>query len=381
MNFFGNITQRRRQRRRSDTNEELNVTNELSSTLDGTTSSMPNMSDDDNDETRNLRLEIEKLQLELSTAHEEINNLSIENTELKKALKESTSKNQTVIKAAKLLSSELLTPNKSKQQLTTPRRTTKSSQKRKSVDRTRIQETPPKITATPVTPTPVGNPQNIERTKYDVQVQGKQKLCILSTNKTNRILTIASRTFPNYQICHYLTPTCGIKKLVSDVDVKLKDFTMNDYCIIMVGEEDFRQTNNYVELTIYIRETLLKIKHTNVILCLPTYKLSDHSAMFNCRIETFNNLLYLDVCTNNYALLFDSNLNLTCDYEMFLRSNGSLNNHGMTNVFENLSKLINIEKSNRDKCNITHNSCDLEHEGFASPSCSISGANELFFLE
>lgn len=73
---------------------------------------------------------------------------------------------------------------------------------------------------------------------------------------------MAEKTFPNYKVCHYLSPGCDTMKLIDNIDIKLKNYTMDDYCLIFIGEEDFRQTNNYIDLTKAIRQTLLKTNHT-----------------------------------------------------------------------------------------------------------------------
>lgn len=58
--------------------------------------------------------------------------------------------------------------------------------------------------------------------------------------------------------------------------------------------------------------------------------------MFNWRIETFNNLLHLDLQTFNYATGFDTNLNLTYDFRTFSKFDRKISNHGMRNIFKNL---------------------------------------------
>lgn len=85
---------------------------------------------------------------------------------------------------------------------------------------------------------------------------------------------------------------------------------MDDFCVILIGENDFYKTDNYVNIIVKLRETLQKVQNTNIIICVPTFKLSNYSILFNWRIETFNNLLYLDLQTYNYATVFDSNLDL-----------------------------------------------------------------------
>lgn len=119
MNFFENITFRKKQRH-SMTEISFDETNANSTKIDGSTSSLPNLSaDDDTLLIQQLKLQIEDLTSKLNSAHEEINNLSLENCELKKSLSEVTSKNEVLKKATFKLANET-TPRK-KSRSSTPR--------------------------------------------------------------------------------------------------------------------------------------------------------------------------------------------------------------------------------------------------------------------
>lgn len=134
-------------------------------------------------------------------------------------------------------------------------------------------------------------------------------------------MSIAENTFQHAEICHFVTPKCGIIQLTRNLYHKVVNYSMNDYCVILIGEEDYRKTQNYVEIIVELRNALKKIQNTNIILCAPTFKLSNYSTMFNWSVETFNNLLYLDIQTYNYATILDSNLHLRYDFTMFSRYN------------------------------------------------------------
>lgn len=62
--------------------------------------------------------------------------------------------------------------------------------------------------------------------------------------------------------------------------------------------------------------------------------------MFNSRIEIFNNLLYMDVETYNYALVLDSNLNLHYTNDTYNQRFGTLNNKGQKIILSDLQDLI-----------------------------------------
>lgn len=168
----------------------------------------------------------------------------------------------------------------------------------------------------------------------------RQKLCFISSNKVNNILTLALNYFPSYEVCHFVSTNCGIKQLLQNVNSKLLNFDKQDYCVIFIGEHDFKSTVNYYDLVVSIRESLMSITHTNIVLCLPTYKFNGYNNIFNSRVEIFNNLLYQDNCKHNYALLCDSNLDLIYDSTMFYKRSGVLNGHGMRIIFYTLRHYI-----------------------------------------
>lgn len=122
---------------------------------------------------------------------------------------------------------------------------------------------------------------------------------------------------------------------------------MNDFCIILIGENDFNVSQNYSELVSQIRNILVPIDYTNIIICVPTFNYSPYAHILNKRVDFFNTLFYKDVQKHEYAYLLDSNLELTYDYKMFSKSRGVLNNYGMKNIISNLSELI----TNINTCN------------------------------
>lgn len=178
-----------------------------------------------------------------------------------------------------------------------------------------------------VTPKPITNKQN-------------NKICIISSNNCNSILYTAREKLPDFEICHYIKPHCGVRQLLEQLKQKLINYTMKDFCIVLIGEDDFNTTGNNVDMIYDIRNTLKDILTTNIILCLPNFKLNNWSNMFNSRIENFNNLLYLDVMTHLYTYILDSNLNLSYDSVMFDQRTGRINNNGISTIFEDLKLII-----------------------------------------
>lgn len=178
----------------------------------------------------------------------------------------------------------------------------------------------------------------------------KGKVLLLSSNKTNNILKIAQRTLEEeYNVCHYLLPNSGLQRLTEGIGRKLEGFTRNDYCVILLGEQDFHATNVLSSLVKRLRDTLSSMYSTNILICSPTFKYSKYSNMFNSRIETFNELLNRDVIKFEYAYLIDSNLNLTYDRKMFHLNSGKVNNRGMLTIFDQIKSRISEIREWHDK--------------------------------
>lgn len=186
----------------------------------------------------------------------------------------------------------------------------------------------------------ITNVDTTTNNSYLAQKDPKSQICIISTNNTNDIMNTAKNTLRNYDICHYIKTKCGIQELLKGIKSKVMNYTMRDYCIILIGEEDFRTTDNYFNLIYNIRSALQEIDNTNIIIGLPTFKFNNRSMMFNSRIENFNNLLYLDIMTHFHAYLLDSNLHLTYDATMFDEWTGKINNYGIKTIFDDLKQLI-----------------------------------------
>lgn len=289
--------------------------------LSVTTSSIPQLSDsEEDDQITSLKHKISQLTNELDRASNKIIELTAENEVLKKTISE-------------------LKPHKDNKKS----KTKKSAPKTKKVSSPQINDIKK---AGKVTMKPQNIVQNIS---IQSESEKKMKLCMISSNNDIKMLEIAKNSFSNSEICHYLYPKCGIGQLIKNIDVKLKDFTKDDCCIIFIGQEDFKKTNNYFDLVLMLRETLSAITHTNIILCLPIFKCADNTDIFNWRLECFNNLLYLDNHTHNYVYLLDTNLNLSFEYDMFSRQYGTINYYGMKRIFKDLENLIqDIEYNNRE---------------------------------
>ncbi|KAJ0179867.1 hypothetical protein K1T71_004458 [Dendrolimus kikuchii] len=324
MESTDNITRRRRISNSSD----HNTSDILSQTLDDTYNSLPDFSDPNIEHVLKLKERIELLEMELQIANKEIDTLSLENRELKRH-------NEDLLKKNDLLKRIAHSPAKSRQSpkktITGNMHTQTDITKNRRIDSNTMTKVNRQTTVTQTT-----LPEKILRQKPPI------KMCIISANKQNNMLALAENTLEHYtNLCHYLKPNSTIVELLKDLDKKLWEYTLDDYCIIFIGEEDLKKTNDYVELIIHIRQIISKVQNTNIVLIAPTYKCGKYTNMFNWRVEHFNNLLYLDILTHEHAYIIDSNQNLNYDHTMFCRKFGHVNNFGIRIIFKDINKCIN----------------------------------------
>lgn len=293
----------------------------LNDTMEDSFDSIPDMSTDGISETSklitSLKNRIISLESELVTANQKIETLSEENNVLKnlnKQLQNNTEVNKQISSPSSKKSSS---PIKSQKDI-----------KKIAAIKTKKQIEILK----PDSPKKLSHPQTKERCN----------ICILSTNNRNKIIDIATTTFANHSenVSHYIKSHCYVERLIENIEAVLKTYTMKDFCIILIGEEDFKTTRDYFQLIFSIRTILQKVTHTNIIICSPTYQLNFYKGMYNWRVENFNNLLYLDVLTHEHAYFLDSNKHLSCDYSMFEKRTGLINNYGMQTIFKDIENLI-----------------------------------------
>lgn len=184
-----------------------------------------------------------------------------------------------------------------------------------------------------------------------------RKLCILNNCNHNGTLEILENINfgQHFQYCHYLLRNSGINKLLSNISNKLQDFNMNDYCILMMGDQDLKDTGESIKIIGMIRETFTKIKHSNVIICCPTY--IQGAPIHNYKIEMFNHLLYMDIVNHKYAYFVDSNCDLSS--ETFSYMTGKINKLGLERIYKGIYHrlLIDIKTYPIDKCGCNSSSC------------------------
>lgn len=202
------------------------------------------------------------------------------------------------------------------------------------------------------------------------------KICIISSINHNSKSKILRKQFEDMHMCHYRMPGGNINQLLSGLETKLDTFTGTDYCIIMLGEFDFCTSKNYTLLVKEIRHKLLSVQHTNVIICVPTFKYSAEVNIFNRRLELFNKILYNDNLKYQYCYILDSNKNISYSFDMFSRLTGRINNHAFEIIVSDLSRLM-LDIGNEifgEDClvtSLTSNVTDIPHgDNTCKKSCN-----------
>lgn len=113
---------------------------------------------------------------------------------------------------------------------------------------------------------------------------------------------------------------------------------MKDYCLIFIGENDLKNSD-YIHILDNLKKSLKNATQTNVVICTPTYVKG--ALIYNYKVELFNNLLYLDLKSNEYAYFFDSNYTVT--HEMFSYKTGKINKNGWRNIYDRIMCNIKVD--------------------------------------
>jgi hypothetical protein len=180
----------------------------------------------------------------------------------------------------------------------------------------------------------------------------KRKLAIISTNNKHRICRLINKdnVLQTFACCHYITPGGGIKELFNQIERKLDNFSLDDYCVVLIGENDFESDVEQRELVKYINETLEAITTTNIIVACPTYKLG--KPIYNSKVEDFNSMLLSDANFHKNHFSYDTNLNL--EFDMFLPT-GEISKRGTENIISHISNFISWKNQSSQTAHHNHN--------------------------
>lgn len=354
---FDNVTYRKRQTAGSlDSTIDLSITtyeNE-GTLLDTTMMSLPDSlhNSSSGDTINNLNEQIKMLQMQLMSAHQEIENLNCENIRLKSDL-------QLSLKSAERYKNICLTPDR---KINTPSSIRKKQFREQKTPVTQYKNYNKAKKSSQMldkeTQTIHGTTDSQAQSQYDVQsssqkcrianknVTGtkltskpKNKLCVISSGCTKGTLHLIREIFSDhFDYCHYLLPNTATKDWISNIEHKLQNFTLSDYCLIFISENDIKN-KEYINLLDNLNNSLKSATHTNNIICTPTY--IKGALIHNYKVELFNNLLCLDVKNREYAYVFDSNAYLA--HEMFSYKTGIINKNGWRKIYEKIMSNILID--------------------------------------
>lgn len=268
----------------------------------------------------NLREKLEDLEIQnrllqerLQTAEREIDNLHLENSELRKTLSKHENKAKYLV--------DVLNHSTSKKNVTlrNKRKCLKGAQLDFSIGEENKHYT-----------------QDYSNKQYNPSSNiSKRNLTILSSNNRNKILNTTKHTglYDTYNLCHHIIPGGGVKELLSCLESEVKKLDDKDFCVLLIGENDFKNNTSIQDIIYEIRVKVLAITTTNIIIALPTYICG--APIYNYKIENFNYMMLCDRELNKKSFIIDSNLNLT--FDMFSKWSGKLNNLGVKQILLDIS--------------------------------------------
>lgn len=320
--------------------------------------SIPDSFHDTIDDIRELTEENKILKNQLLSAHKEIEDLNMENFRLRTELQNMIKTVNTFKKICSTPEKKCATPirkDKSLQRIISPHaqqthyiECVTNKQKHNKETQTLVTHTPNKAkdnmpTYKELSSNVVTNPMQMNKQHFKKIIREDtktRKLCVLSNYTQPGMLQAIEENFATvFDYCSYTSPNSNLKILLASIPSKIEHFTMTDYCIIVLGETDIKTNDNFIDLVKLIRESLINVTHTNIIICVPTYVCG--APIYNYKIEMFNNLLCLDIQNNKYAYIFDSNHGLT--FDMFSNISGRLNKNGIKCIFSDIMNRIKID--------------------------------------
>lgn len=302
------------------------------------------------EETEEMKKKIGTLEENLLSADNEIENLLSENNFLKKRLKECESKIQHLMTICRSTDKEISAKNNSKRK---QRRKTLNFSLVDSAHNPETQDIPTEphfpspnninnsvcTTIEDQSNTSINNDEERLHTDERKMETDATKICLISSTSRD-VLLMSERILGNARLFHYKLNQGGICRLMENLESKLENYTLSDFCVIFIGEPDFETTQDYKALVELIRNKLEKVQNTNIILCLPCFKCNDTANLFNRRIETFNSLLHKDNAEFKYVFLLDTNRNMEYSHTMFSMFTGKVNRKGMATIITDLKHLI-----------------------------------------
>ncbi|CAG5006123.1 unnamed protein product [Parnassius apollo] len=229
-----------------------------------------------------LKLELMRLQTELNIANNEIKNLNAINTELNKKNQEQ----EKIIELYKTINVDELNPSKV---LTNPCMSTPLGNQSEKVKRypSYKKEFPlpedgnkKHIATIPIhaNKRDFTSRNNIIDTSKPINYTEKHifntkpNICIISGISNHKQSSIKRDKMMEQSAAysHYRTPGGDIDQLSRGLQEKLANFTLNDFCILMIGDTDFKVSKNYKNIVYILKQRILAVQHTNIIICLPT---------------------------------------------------------------------------------------------------------------
>jgi hypothetical protein len=354
---FNNFVTTRNKNRSSlpDLSMSFNSVDNISQLEMKNSNSVPDLSVRENLIVYELKKQIEHLERELLIANKEVENLNIINTQLNK---KNTEQNK-IIKLYKGLTVEDINTSRHLNTMNSPYMSTPLGIPQQKVFRNQTKQSIPSKSKLNFHEASAQNKKvmqknNLSKVEERILPSNKKetisitsdpsplsRICLITSFKHNRKSSIVRNHLSKENICcHYRIPDGGIEQLTDGLKQKLSEFTMSDFCIIVVGESDFNMSKDYTKIVSMLKQRIFEVQHTNVIVCVPTVKFQGYSNIYNKRVELFNKMLYKDNKKYEYCYILDSNKNLEYSYKMFSKYSGKINFTGLRVILRDLENFM-----------------------------------------
>lgn len=181
--------------------------------------------------------------------------------------------------------------------------------------------------------------------------QNKRKVLILCDQTGRHVGNLLRPHLSDYQLQIIIKPNAFLIDVIKEIHNLTKDFTLNDYVIVMAGYNDFIKYK-YPSIR-NIHENIRSCTHTNIIFSSIHYSvntnLNDRIYDFNKKLNTYSikinnfaegNILYMEINTQNS--LYPNKYKITNKIMIFLKV-------AMNNYKKNYGNLVFIKTTNNNE--------------------------------
>lgn len=170
----------------------------------------------------------------------------------------------------------------------------------------------------------------------------QNKILILADSHGRNMGNLMS-TKSNYSVLNFFKPNGKLNDIINNVPKLTKNFTTNDYVILIGGTNDF-PCQNLKQLTLIYLNLVKSLLNTNIILTAIPYNYKN--VQLNYDINAINKFLYKLCLNNKNTYFFNTNLIISKIY--YSRDKVHINYHGKIILVQRILKLIKTLTAKRN---------------------------------